>query len=70
MAKKKTKVVPPRDRLARLLRDAYIEAYVQHNPFHDAPGWDEVKKLGVAGWEHTAAALLARGVMLPAEDEK
>jgi hypothetical protein len=56
------------DHLARLLHTAYLAAWVQHNPTHNAPGWETVSGLARAGFRAVAEELLRRGVRPPLED--
>lgn len=57
------------DCLARVLRDAYLAAYVRCNECHSAPEWSEVKLLAAGvGWRQLAEELAKRGVgLLPGD---
>jgi hypothetical protein len=52
-------------RLAVLLRDSYLAAYVRIDPHHDAPGWSDLSRLQRGYWTEVALELLDRGVMPP-----
>jgi len=55
-------------RLARLVRDCYLDAVLAFSPYQgDVPGWEELHQLGRAGYEAIAAGLLAAGVTVPEE---
>lgn len=56
----------PDVKLARLLRDTFIECYVRENPHHNNPAFAEINGVGALGWELFARALLRRGLVMPA----
>jgi hypothetical protein len=58
----------PADRLARLLLESYVAAYIAQNRHHDNPGWEGVSHLTRAGLVAVAEELLRRGVRPPLED--
>ncbi len=58
----------PEARLALILRDALIEAWIARNGNHDSPDFDAVKHLGHIGYVHVARALIRRGVKPPLPD--
>jgi hypothetical protein len=58
------------ERLARLLRDAWIDAHVRVNADSlrpKRPCWEEAAGLGRVGWRAVALCLLAKGVQPPKE---
>lgn len=73
MPRQTKKKLTPAERLARLLRAAHLEAYLETNKDHASPDWEECKRLGWGNaWLRVARALLKRGVALPlvaGEDE-
>lgn len=58
---KKTRKPTPKERLAILLREAYLTAYVRDNPFHDRRDWEHVK----VGWLRVAEEALKLGLTPP-----
>lgn len=58
----------PQKRLARVLMESLTAAWVKHNPTHDNPDFEAIKRLGVnRGYLHVAEELIARGIKLPSE---
>lgn len=55
----------PVDRLALVLRDSLIAAWVRHNPQHDSPDFVAVRQLGQVGYRLVAMELVRRGVKPP-----
>jgi hypothetical protein len=60
----------PVERLARLLRDAHLRAYVAGNPtpHHPPAEWQEARHAGNSGWHQMARELIRLGLQPPRED--
>jgi hypothetical protein len=62
MSKKRPE--PPEEALAKALRKAYLRAYVLHNTYHEAEGWEELKEASRLSWLHLAKEALVEGVRI------
>ncbi len=60
----------PVERLALLLRTAYLAAFVSGNPdpHHPPATWQEARHAGQSGWHQFAREALKLGLKLPVED--
>jgi hypothetical protein len=66
---RRTKQPNQADRLADLIQDAYLSAYVAWNPFHDNPEFKTALKGGQCVYRLVALNLLEAGVTLPASTD-
>jgi len=65
MARKPTSRETPVVVLAMMIRAAYLEGYIKHNPAHDRREWADLSLCERHVLEHVAANLLAMGVTAP-----